>query len=53
MSKSAIDHFINEVNQVIDRFSFEYNINYAELIGALTLIIHDMSYENKENNDAQ
>jgi len=52
VSKPAIDHFVKEVHQIIDRFRFEYDINYAELIGALVLVVHDMSNENANTDDA-
>jgi hypothetical protein len=49
VSDNAINHFVDEVHRIINRFRHEYNINYAELIGALTLVIHDMTTENESN----
>ena len=43
--------FTSEVHDLIDRFSSEYNITYAQIIGSLQFIIHDLIVEGFEEGD--
>lgn len=50
----AVEHFIEEVHRTLDRMRFEYEMSYAEAIGALEIIKMDLlseAVEDAENDE--
>lgn len=49
------DHFIKEVEAIINRFRLEYEMNYAELVGCLEYlkagVIHESQLEQDCDSD--
>lgn len=43
-----IDHLVDEIERVMTRFRFEYDLTYAELVGVLELIKADVIFEAME-----
>lgn len=33
----AVDHFLTDLDKLINRYSFEYELSFAEIIGCLTI----------------
>lgn len=48
MAKSAIDHFGDELDRLVQRFRFEYELSYAEAVGCLTMRAHLLMSEAEE-----
>jgi len=48
MDKIICEHFTATVDAVIDRFRMEEEMTYAEVIGCLEMIKHDMCCEAEE-----
>ena len=43
--KEQVEHFVDEVSRVINRFRSEYQLTYAAIIGAFQIIIMDLYRE--------
>ena len=48
MGQRATDHFVTELEKLIQRFRQEYHITYAELVGVLTLAANELATECRE-----
>jgi hypothetical protein len=48
MSIESMERFSNEIRKIIDYYSSEFNITYAEAIGVLQMMIMDMHAESWE-----
>ena len=51
MRSNAVEHFVHEVQCVVDRFRQEYSMNYAELVGSLEFIKADLMQESHIDED--
>ena len=47
MSSRGCDHFVTEVQLLINRMRKEYEMTYAEVVGCLAMLQHDMTTEAK------
>lgn len=45
MSKRSVHHFTDEVTKLIEYFAMEYNMSYAEIVGALQIIMLTIANE--------
>jgi len=48
MSRRGCDHFVDELERLIDRLRAEYEMTYAEVIGCLELVKADLLSEATE-----
>lgn len=46
-----VDHFANDLDAMVDRYRAEYDLTYADVIGALTIKIHLLCMEADERED--
>lgn len=53
MRSNAVEHFVHEVQCVVDRFRQEYSMNYAELVGSLEFIKADLMQESHIDEDEE
>ena len=44
----AVQHFADELDRLVDRFRAEYELTYAEAIGALFIKASLLAHENEE-----
>lgn len=54
MSSEAANHLVEEIQSVLNRFSMEYTISTAEVIGVLHLLAMDVAndaFEQEEEED--
>lgn len=47
----AVDHFVDELDRLIDRFRQEYDMTYAEVIGCLHMKTSDLWLEANDEDD--
>lgn len=45
MSKQSVHNFTDEITKVIEYFAVEYDISYAEIVGALQIIMITIANE--------
>ena len=45
MSKRSVNHFSDKITQVIEYFAVEYDMSYAEIVGALQIIMLSIANE--------
>lgn len=38
--KEQVDHFANEIDNLVNRFRIEYDMSYAAVVGVLQMKIH-------------
>ena len=50
MSKKGINYLVAEAHMSIDYCRQEFDMSYAELVGAYTCIIHDLMCESVEDD---
>ena len=51
MTQTAVEHLTNELTRLINRFRSEYEMNYAELVGAIELVKADIIDESLADDD--
>lgn len=51
MSSRGCAHLTDDIHQVLDRFRLEYRMTYEEVIGVLTLVMHDIIAEARGEYD--
>lgn len=51
MSQNGVTRLSEALNDTIDYYKQEYDLNYAEVIGVLMLIVGDYQHEALEESD--
>lgn len=51
MSRQGIEHFVDEVNRVVDYFRKEYQMKLAEVVGALMLVAFHLAHGQSHDDD--
>lgn len=49
--KEQIEHFSNELDNLVDRFRAEYDLTYGSIVGALHMKAHLLCREAQERED--
>lgn len=49
--KEQVDHFANELDNLVERFRTEYDISYSSVVGTLQMKIHLLCSEASERGD--
>ena len=49
--KEQIDHFANDVDNLVERYRSEYEMTYAAVVGVLQMKIHLLCAEASERED--
>jgi hypothetical protein len=49
--KEQIDHFANELDNLVNRFRTEYEMTYASIVGILQMKIHLLCGEAEDRED--
>ena len=49
--KEQIDHFANDIDNIVERYRSEYEISYASVVGVLQMKIHLLCEEAGERED--
>lgn len=49
--KEQIDHFANDIDNLVDRYRSEYEMSYAAFVGVLQMKIHLLCDEASERGD--
>jgi hypothetical protein len=47
---TQLQHFCNDLDNLIDRYASEFDLNYASIIGALQIKSHLLCQEAQNNN---
>lgn len=49
--KEQIDHFANDIDNLVERYRSEYEMSYAAVVGVLQMKIHLLCAEAAERSD--
>jgi hypothetical protein len=49
--REQLDHFANDIDNLIDRYSDEYDMSYAMVVGVLEMKINSLCREASKRSD--